>query len=579
MVTGTALSKKLAKLDSSSKTLRKLFIIDDSYTENISEANGKKNKKKISGSNKLNIDMYAPTLTKESVDMSKIDYENVGLVERMCKAKKMKFKIVIDAQNDTGIKWVQYFVEGCSTPLGSGKDFNLNLALDLAAYDSIKNFDNFRQSMHSNKSEKIDTKLNESINDKNELKDKVDTSLSKPKSTSIENTSDSNDKTIRLSIVSQLREFISQLKQKTNNEIPINSSIAAFFLKIGNQVNLVSFAAGTGLVESKYCQQNGRIILNSHAVSLARRALKRYLWFEVLNANNDNSSSSFYIFNQKEKLIFNENMDFILFTIKAPCGDASGNQSFETLNDDQSNCDHQDLWKDDSDKIETTVPSSSCNNDVIFQTFEDIQKYQLQLMSCTEKLSLWNILGYQGSLLNNFIETIYIPSIYYCGEISQEYMEWTTFEKLKEMYKSKDLQLPVDFISFKSKWINLDEKNPLADLCSHNKEADKFSINWYYPSPSPEVIDVSVGKSIPLDSEDINYQFKPSQLCKAAFKYYFTKSQDLHTWFKAEKNKNDNYLQLKKINKDYNEAKYEILKLFCSTQYGIWVKHEDLNEF
>lgn len=91
------------------------------------------------------------------------------------------------------------------------------------------------------------------------------------------------------------------------------------------ELSIISLCTGTkclGGVElksTKY-EDRGSRLSDSHAEILAKRALHRYLYYQIELMFNSNSSDIFYLDNSQIKL---KNVSFHFFSSQTPCGDCS----------------------------------------------------------------------------------------------------------------------------------------------------------------------------------------------------------------------------------------------------------------
>ena len=175
------------------------------------------------------------------------------------------------------------------------------------------------------------------------------------------------------------------------NELLLGRKTLACMLMITDrqfeQARVISIGTGNGcLTEANLSYvDDGKALHDCHAEIIARRGLIKYL-FEQIKQSKDNQSSIFEYNSTINKYQLHENTTFHMYISSLPCGNAAFNTPSSSIRYKQG-------------QTEGTILGSTSP-----------MKYSMK--SCSDKICRWNILGIQGGLLINLLsKPIYLETI------------------------------------------------------------------------------------------------------------------------------------------------------------------------
>ncbi|XP_059219442.1 uncharacterized protein LOC106089264 [Stomoxys calcitrans] len=314
--------------------------------------------------------------------------------------------------------------------------------------------------------------------------------------------------------------------------------------------NVIAVATGTRCLESRNIDRSGRALNDTHAEVMAKRCLMQYLYTQLkIHCDPQWEENSIFVRNPsglQYAFSLKSEIHFHLYSSTVPCGDAAKH------NDDT----HPYNWHG---KLRTKVHGSRftkpIHNQLVPQIWNDIKHggRPLYIMSCSDKIARWNVLGIQGSLLSNLVEPIYLhsivlgtafntPNVYraLCGRLEQ---------KLNFLPKPYHLNRPLlGQTSF--------------SRCRRTRETPNFGMNWTLGNKCIDIVSLSTGLLVNNGT---------SHLSKKVFfsKYTFLLEQLPNLNISPCPH---NYGEAKQTARDYGIAKQELFDAFQHAGLGCWIK-------
>ncbi|KAJ8388125.1 hypothetical protein AAFF_G00146160 [Aldrovandia affinis] len=323
---------------------------------------------------------------------------------------------------------------------------------------------------------------------------------------------------------------------------------------------VVAISTGTKCINGEYISDQGLVVNDCHAEIVARRALVRFLYSQLelfLSKRREDWEQSIFVRHKEASFRLKDDILFHMYISTSPCGDARLNSPYEITADLHSS---RHFVKKFHSHLRTKIESGEGTLPVHYrgavQTWDGVlQGEQLITMSCTDKITRWNVLGIQGSLLARFVEPVYlhsltVGSLHHTGHFSR--MVTNRLERIGPLPTSYRHNRPL-----------------LSGLSSSNvRQPGKspcFSVNWTVGDGQLEVVSTATGKR--KDSG------VPSRLCKHALFTRWAKIYNkLSTQVASRGETSLMYCEAKLAARTYQTVKQQLFRSLQEAGLGTWVK-------
>ncbi|KAI5626846.1 adenosine deaminase domain-containing protein 1 [Silurus asotus] len=365
-------------------------------------------------------------------------------------------------------------------------------------------------------------------------------------------------------VPSAVKDMFIKLTESYPQFSSCGETVAAFVIKYPNGCEVV--AIGTGNYNTKQSlAPNGRILHDSHAVVTARRSLMRYLYRHLLlfySRNHSLEEKSVFQLDVNTKLLsLKSHITLHLYLNKMPKG-AAQMPSHLRLNPLSISA-----WEVNNQiGLHVTVDGKVFS---VFSSTLDQSGSHFISMSATDKITQWQVLGFQGALLSHFIEPIYVSSILIGDE---SYSEPRGMEiAVNWRVDGITPKLPMYYCVYRP-YISL---VPSAITTDGHSTQKTLSLNWSQGDVSFEVVDCVEGKSV-AESPFKSGPALASRLCKVAMLSRFNlvaKEAQKEELLAAV-----SYREAKMMAKSYQEAKNIMKSYLAMRGYGQWVEKPPISD-
>ena len=261
--------------------------------------------------------------------------------------------------------------------------------------------------------------------------------------------------------------------------------VSSLILQENNSYRVIAITTGTKCVGESSLSQDGFVVNDCHAEVLCRRAFIKFLLNELEQCIHH--EKSIFEWNQDTNLYkVKQSIQFHLYISQSPCGigsvyqqENSKRQAMEISNFKQ----RASKRRKGIEEIEVDSPDDNLH--LSGAKYKENDEYHLSTKpgrgdpsrsySCSDKICLWNSIGWQGGCLATLIEPVFVSSIIIGGEWEEERMKNALITRISE---KSNVQLYHDLLDCK-----YSEKMVIQHLPKdHKLSACGSSLIWITPN-------------------------------------------------------------------------------------------------
>ena len=418
-------------------------------------------------------------------------------------------------------------------------------------------------------------------------------------------------------------EFIYNMVQEFYNGYILQSSkpqknqwtvISALILQNNNKYKIICFANGTKSLPNINYKSRKFQIFDCHAEILTLRCFKFFLLnalafnLDKFNEKNSLNKNEYDLFNSNKDFYdifeFNETskkfkikmgVKFHLYISEHPCGECS---NIEFNNNNQKNIKEMTGSKtleeclniiDKNTKIKKEEENINKNNYYKFRTKSIRSDFKINnlsySLSCTDKIMLRNILGYQGKFLSFLIEPIFLNSIIINTSLVNNQENINKFKNcidynFRKNIKNDNINYNIPEIYF----VFHKENTDFNDEKKNDKNSLPFSAYWYFPNNIKKVDPsngIKTGGNIKEDDKIDFLRVKISNydLCEMLINILLVNSKDKKVFSRSIK-KLEEYILKNGKNIDFYDLMFPLLdEKYNNIKNSILEDNHDLKNF
>jgi len=258
---------------------------------------------------------------------------------------------------------------------------------------------------------------------------------------------------------------------------------ATFVLEHNNKMRVVGLGTGNRCILYQHMTKDGLRVLHSHAEIMAKRAFMRFLYTQLLGYQS-NKTHPLFTRSETGKLKLRDKFQVHLYISRPPCGDAAAFPTISNFPNKMRAIRKQGQLRTIIDDGEGAIPTDF-----------DVPagpngKERLRIMTCSDKICRWNVLGVQGALLSHYIDPIYLNSLVigsHTGD-QQGHVPRAVSGRLKCGRLHEVIQRPYRINSPEIHY-PIDE---LSDQYNITK-SKQYCITWAYGDIDAEILDAITG--------------------------------------------------------------------------------------
>lgn len=215
--------------------------------------------------------------------------------------------------------------------------------------------------------------------------------------------------------------------------------VSSMILQECDQFSVIVLSTGTKCLGRNDLSCEGLVVNDCHAEVLCRRGFVKYLIEELAKCKNQQRSVFTYN-DQLKKYLIKDGIQFHLYISQSPCGYGSvykqengKRQAVEIANAKQRQSKRQkvvdDPFMDDGLEDMHLSGAKFLSNDAIRLSTKPGRGDPSRSYSCSDKLCLWNYLGYQGACLSKYITPVFVSTVVIGNQWDDECMKKALFSR------------------------------------------------------------------------------------------------------------------------------------------------------